>query len=357
MKYINTTPHSITFWSGNEEDEPYSIESSGVTISAKPTEIEVPSQWPGVTTVRTQFVPSEDGLEALAKLEAENPGAIIVGSIIAARAYPGRIVAMVPCKGFERVPPTEKRMRPDKFTIFPKRETTVDLFHPVVQKAVDCMIESGCYSSNFGVPATDDEIVSGFILKWKDISESVRAIILRHGEKPALELLAEYDKVRQSVQKPLIQGFSDTEVAKLMQEAYEHEAQYAQGPTNPVYDSLSALIAGNRINLFLWRYIQNSVKHKFWGSRQKEFDSLVERLQPLLEESVMMKTIELLGIALESDSHVERVKALRQLKDAHISYAKRVVTDMFKIVANDTNDEIVSLASEVIESLNSRIEE
>lgn len=42
----------------------------------------------------------------------------VVGSIIAAQAYPGRVVAMTPVPGFERVSPAEKRMRCDKFTTF-----------------------------------------------------------------------------------------------------------------------------------------------------------------------------------------------------------------------------------------------
>ena len=56
--------------------------------------------------------------EALTKIERENPGAVIVGSIIAAQAFPGRVLAMIPVPGFERVPPAEKRMRDDKFTTF-----------------------------------------------------------------------------------------------------------------------------------------------------------------------------------------------------------------------------------------------
>jgi len=42
---------------------------------------------------------------------------LLIGSIIAAQSYPG-VLAMVPAPGYERVPPAEKRMRPDKFTIF-----------------------------------------------------------------------------------------------------------------------------------------------------------------------------------------------------------------------------------------------
>jgi hypothetical protein len=51
-------------------------------------------------------------------LEQSAPKLIIVGSIIAAEAYPGEVVAMCPVPGYERVAPSEKRMRCDKFTIF-----------------------------------------------------------------------------------------------------------------------------------------------------------------------------------------------------------------------------------------------
>lgn len=47
---------------------------------------------------------------------------IVVGSIIAAQAYPGDVCAMIPAEGFERVPPEQKKMRPDKFTIYLNKE-------------------------------------------------------------------------------------------------------------------------------------------------------------------------------------------------------------------------------------------
>lgn len=42
----------------------------------------------------------------------------IIGSIIAAKAFPGVVFGMTPAKGFERVAPAEKRMNPSKFTTF-----------------------------------------------------------------------------------------------------------------------------------------------------------------------------------------------------------------------------------------------
>ncbi len=68
--------------------------------------------------VKTTFSASEAENAKLTLLEQQYPGAIIVGSIIAAQAFPGRVLAMVHAPGFERVPPAEKRMRDDKFTTF-----------------------------------------------------------------------------------------------------------------------------------------------------------------------------------------------------------------------------------------------
>ena len=87
-------------------------------VNARPVEEPAGIHPSGAELVRTRFVADPASEEALSRLEAENPSAIIVGSIIAAQAFPGRVVALIPVAGFERVPPAEKRMRDDKFTIF-----------------------------------------------------------------------------------------------------------------------------------------------------------------------------------------------------------------------------------------------
>lgn len=58
--------------------------------------------------------------DAFANSEYYDGKLIIIGSMIAAQAYPEEVVAMTPVPGFERVAPAEKRMRCDKFTIFLK---------------------------------------------------------------------------------------------------------------------------------------------------------------------------------------------------------------------------------------------
>jgi len=116
MKIINTTPHPITMQ--NQAGMVYTVEPCGVLVNARPVEEPAGIHPSGAELVRTRFVADPASEEALSRLEAENPDAIVVGSIIAAQAFPGRVLAMVPAPGFERVPLAEKRMRDDKFTAF-----------------------------------------------------------------------------------------------------------------------------------------------------------------------------------------------------------------------------------------------
>ena len=113
---LNATPHPVTMVS--QEGEVYTVEPCGTLINARPVEEFAGTHTSGAELVRTRFVADPASEEALARLEQENPGAVIIGSIIAAQAFPGRVLAMVPAPGFERVPPAEKRMRDDKFTTF-----------------------------------------------------------------------------------------------------------------------------------------------------------------------------------------------------------------------------------------------
>jgi len=113
---INTTPHSIRMQ--NAAGEVFEVAPCGVLINAKATEMAAGRHLSGAELVKVSFIADEANKAALDRLETENPGAIIVGSMIAAQAFPGRVVAMIAAPGFERVPPDQKRMRDDKFTTF-----------------------------------------------------------------------------------------------------------------------------------------------------------------------------------------------------------------------------------------------
>lgn len=120
LRIANVTPHAITFWTP-EWSEPVEVPPSGKVVNAKPNEVKVGEVCDGscgmprgkaleecgcgqpgaAALVNTEFVPQADAEEILAY--CESIGALPVGSIIAAQAYPGRVVAMTPAPGYERV--------------------------------------------------------------------------------------------------------------------------------------------------------------------------------------------------------------------------------------------------------------
>jgi hypothetical protein len=130
---FNATPHPITFWDEGWE-EPVVVEPDeriDASIEEEIVEVrDIPPNLPStapfvdliqgttrITFVRPRFVGTPEG-ERIAREALEEGANVVVGSIIAAQAYPGLVVAMTPAPGYERKPPTEKRMRPDKFTVF-----------------------------------------------------------------------------------------------------------------------------------------------------------------------------------------------------------------------------------------------
>ena len=126
LTVFNSTPHVIRFWREGWT-EPIEVETDEI-ISAKVVEAFVSDlQLTGVQMddpytervdfVRTVFKPTNEGEEVIFRAKAAGAD-VIVGSIIAAQAYPADVVAMTPAPGYERVPPAVKRMNPDKFTVF-----------------------------------------------------------------------------------------------------------------------------------------------------------------------------------------------------------------------------------------------
>lgn len=116
----NTTPHPVNIqdMTGEIKDVP----QCGLLINARMEE-EV------VNELFVRSVPRADATgeaviaeirSAFANSEYCGGKLIIIGSMIAAQAYPEEVVAMTPVPGFERVAPAEKRMRCDKFTVFLK---------------------------------------------------------------------------------------------------------------------------------------------------------------------------------------------------------------------------------------------
>ena len=114
--YINTTPHNINLKSTLTEEE-FTVPACGVLINGKPKEMVVGGNG-SIKFVKTTFTSNQEDIEKLDTLNALYPGCIILGSIIAAQAYPGKVCGMVPYPGLERVPVDQKKMQAEKFTVF-----------------------------------------------------------------------------------------------------------------------------------------------------------------------------------------------------------------------------------------------
>lgn len=113
---LNTTPHLLTMQDVNGE---LVTVPTSIIINAKAEEKAVDDLF-----VETVFVGTPEGKETIRDIEGTyaetgcSDRLVIIGSIIAAQAYKGKVVGLCPVPGYERVAPNEKRMRCDKFTVF-----------------------------------------------------------------------------------------------------------------------------------------------------------------------------------------------------------------------------------------------
>ena len=119
VKVVNTTPHAIRL-TDDDLALDISVQPSGVLVHAKADTAEVHSSIDGVCYQMTKFIADNDTLEALKEFKLQHPDVVVIGSLIAAQAYPGIVVAMVAHPTLMRVPPQEKRMLFNKFTVYPE---------------------------------------------------------------------------------------------------------------------------------------------------------------------------------------------------------------------------------------------
>lgn len=114
VELLNCTPHPVAFLEG---DQLVTAQSCGATLLAKA--VETPAGTFGAARlVKTVFETSPQGEAELMEIDREAPGVLVLGSIISAQAYAGRVVAMISAPGFERMAPADKRFTTEKFTTF-----------------------------------------------------------------------------------------------------------------------------------------------------------------------------------------------------------------------------------------------
>lgn len=112
--YINATPNDIYF---EHESKVIELPQSGYIINAYMQETTVKYS-NGIEFVRENFIKDKEGTAFLKRIKEDYPNAIVIGSITAAQAYPGEVVALTPCKICNDISHSEKRMNIDKFLIY-----------------------------------------------------------------------------------------------------------------------------------------------------------------------------------------------------------------------------------------------
>jgi hypothetical protein len=116
ITFVNVTGHPYDF--GDKDSIWFSVPPCGKRLEAEATSIEVGRGPGGVKFCSSAFIPTPYGRSLVDHIRSLWPDAIILGSILAARAYAPDVVAAIPVPGFGRVPDYAKRMQPDRFTIF-----------------------------------------------------------------------------------------------------------------------------------------------------------------------------------------------------------------------------------------------
>lgn len=121
IEVLITTPHSVNFyWEGDlSGNNLFIANGSGYLVNARSIEEEIGEIGPA-KLITTKFVEDSETERILKELKRIKPNLVIIGSIIAAQAFPGLIYGLVPEKGFERVTPELKRMSIDRFNIYLK---------------------------------------------------------------------------------------------------------------------------------------------------------------------------------------------------------------------------------------------
>lgn len=127
LKVINVTPHDLVF---DDQSWIHPIRvPTHVIVNAKPVSYVQWTRQSASSPIEFVFVDYEEtayGRKLIDRIKEEFPDAVIVGSVVASRAYAGDIVTPVPLDGTrEQKGQRSRLMRADRFSVFPKAAHTL----------------------------------------------------------------------------------------------------------------------------------------------------------------------------------------------------------------------------------------
>ena len=115
----NATPHPLNF-ALEDGKEVLTAPSDGV-ISADPYNQEV-KRGKRYVLMTVEYGEMEEGRRMIEEIRQVHPEALIVGSVVAAQAYPGEIVSPRPYRS-NRYDKSNRLIQSNRFTVFTKKES------------------------------------------------------------------------------------------------------------------------------------------------------------------------------------------------------------------------------------------
>ncbi len=112
---INATPHDLVMT--NEDGTEFTLPPSGYTLKAETSSVLLREQ-NGIQFFATSFSQDANTVRDLITIRNQYPDAIIIGSIVAAQAYPENVVALITTPETCRAEPSKKRYYAYRFTIY-----------------------------------------------------------------------------------------------------------------------------------------------------------------------------------------------------------------------------------------------
>ena len=117
LTIFNATPHPLNFWDPVTKE--VTVAKPDIIINTRPVETVVERRQ-GAEFVTVAYQPEDSGADLIRFIKDEHPNTLIVGSVLAAMAYPGEVVASIPLKGGDRLrsKTASRRVCSDRFTTF-----------------------------------------------------------------------------------------------------------------------------------------------------------------------------------------------------------------------------------------------
>lgn len=117
LTVFNATPHPLNFWDSITKE--VTVAKPDIIINTRPVETVIDKQ-KGIEFVTVAYQPEDNGKDLIRFIKHEHPDTLIVGSVLAAMAYPGDVVASIPLKGGDRLrsKTASRRVCSDRFTTF-----------------------------------------------------------------------------------------------------------------------------------------------------------------------------------------------------------------------------------------------